>query len=67
MAFEIDRAVLFQRRERLGAHAALADHRPHAVALDDLALIRLFANARRRPRGGDAPRCSPSLTTTGPQ
>jgi hypothetical protein len=40
---------------RLGAHAAFADHRAHAVPLDDLALIRLFADARRRPGRGDAP------------
>ena len=53
---QIHRAVLLERRERLRAHAALADHRAHAVALDDLALIRLLANARRRTGGGDAPR-----------
>ena len=64
---QVDGAVLLQRGERLRAHAALADHRAHAVALDDLALIRLFANARRRTGGGDAPALSPSFTTTGPQ
>ena len=64
---QVDGAVLLQRRERLRAHAALADDRAHAVALDDLALIRLLADARRRSGGGDRATPSPSFTTTGPQ
>ena len=60
------RAVLLQRRERLGAHAAFTDDRAHAVTLDDLALIRSSrmlvvgpAAVTRQP--------PPSFTTTGPQ
>ena len=52
---QVDRAVFLERRQRLRAHAALADHRADAVPLDDLALIRLLANAGRRTGGRDAP------------
>src|SRR2546426_10358485 len=44
---EVDSAVLLHRRKRLRPHAALADDAAHAVALDDLTLIGLLANARR--------------------
>ena len=47
--------MLLERRQRLRAHAALADHRADAVALDDVALIRLLADAGRRTGGGHAP------------
>src|SRR5471032_2161351 len=52
---QIDGAVFLEARERLRAHAALADDDADAVALDDLGLIRLFANADRRPRSRHAP------------
>ena len=52
---QIHRAVLLHRGQRLRAHAALADDRAHAVAPDDLALIRLFADARRRTGGRHPP------------
>src|ERR1035438_2347947 len=42
---EVHRAEIPQRGERLGAHAALADHRPDAVTLDDVRLVGLFADA----------------------
>ena len=45
---QVDRAALLQRRQRLRAHAALADHRAHAVTPDDVGLVRLLADARRR-------------------
>ena len=64
---EIDGAGLLQPGQRLRAHAALADDRAHAVALDDVGLVRLLADARRRAGGGHAPAPSPSFTTTGPQ
>src|SRR5205814_7039041 len=41
--------------ERLRAHSAFADDRADTVSPDDLALIRLFADARRRSRGVDLP------------
>src|SRR6185503_9253986 len=52
---EIDRAVLLQGRQRFRAHAAFADHRADAVALDDFRLVWLLTDARRRPGGRDAP------------
>src|SRR5262249_12921714 len=36
------------------AHPAFADHGAHAVTFDDLALIRLFADAGGRTGGGDS-------------
>src|SRR5262249_32145077 len=45
---QVYRSVLFQCRKRLRTHAAFADDRSHAVALDDLPLIRLLSNARCR-------------------
>src|SRR4029077_4953147 len=52
---QVHGAVLLERRQRLRAHAALADHRADTVALDDLALVQLLPDAGRRAGGGDAP------------
>jgi len=63
--------VFLEPRERLRAHAALADDGADAVALDDLGLVRLFADAGRRPaavtRQPLPPSFTSSFTTTGPQ
>src|SRR5262245_7292795 len=50
---KVDRAVLFHRGQRLRAHSAFADDGAHAVAFDDLALVRLFADAGGGAGGGD--------------
>src|SRR5262249_31109127 len=50
---QIDRAVLLHRGQSLSTHPAFADHSAHAVAFDDLALIRFFADAGGRAGGGD--------------
>src|SRR5438128_12032249 len=52
---EIHGAMPLERRERLRAHAALPDYGADAISTDDVGLIRLLADARRRARGGHAP------------
>ena len=46
--------MFLQSRQCLSAHAAFANHGANAIALDDFALVRLFADAGRRARGRDA-------------
>ena len=55
MRVQIHGAEFLQRGQRFRAHAALADHRAHAVFLDDVGLIRLFANAGGGAGGLDHP------------
>src|SRR4030095_11094429 len=50
---KVDRAVLLHRGQRLRAHSAFTNDGAHAVAFDDLALVRLFADAGRGAGGGD--------------
>src|SRR5688572_25538788 len=49
-AVQVHSAELLQRAESLRTHAAFSDYGTHAVTLDDIGLIRLFANARRGSR-----------------
>src|SRR3989304_2879725 len=52
---EVDGSVLLERGERPGAPSALADDHADAVALDDVGLVRLFADARRGACRGHLP------------
>src|SRR5262245_13757750 len=52
---EVNRPVLFEPGQGLSTHAALADYGAHSVFADDVCLVRLLANARRRSRRRDLP------------
>ena len=48
--------MLLAGPESLVAHAALTNDAAQAVVADNVGLVRLFADRRRRPGGGDLPR-----------
>src|SRR5439155_783685 len=52
---EVHGAEFLERGERLFAHAAFAHHAADAVALDDVGLVGLFADAGGGSGGGGAP------------
>ncbi|MNJ41732.1 hypothetical protein D3C77_366670 [compost metagenome] len=54
-SIQIDASMLLQCLKRLLAHAAFTDYSANAKFLNNVALIRLLANARRRTRSLDMP------------